>query len=181
MTSFQGFRPALESLDPAEYLGSSYYERWLRVVEQALLGRGVITRDELAAKQALYTANPEAGVPRREDPVLEIGVPTSGSTAFSRRRKARVAPAFGAGDTVLARNVHPKGHTRLPRYVRGKRGAVARYLGVHDLDDAKAAGLGAQSQPLYSVRFEGAELWGASAEPNQCVYIDMWESYLEPV
>jgi nitrile hydratase subunit beta len=58
---------------------------------------------------------------------------------------------------------------------------VVNYHGVQDFDDALSAGLGPQPQPLYSVRFEGQELWGESAEPNSAVYLDMWESYLETV
>jgi nitrile hydratase len=76
--------------------------------------------------------------------------------------------------------MHPRGHTRLPRYARGKRGLVHLVHGVHVFPDAHAQGLGESPQPLYSVRFEARELWGDAGEPNQSVHLDLWESYLEP-
>jgi nitrile hydratase len=79
----------------------------------------------------------------------------------------------------VTRNVHPPGHTRLPRYARGKRGLIDRVHGVHTFPDTNAHGLGPQPHPLYCVRFEAAELWGPSADGRGGVYIDLWESYLE--
>ena len=35
------------------------------------------------------------------------------------------------------------------------------------------------SQTVYAVKFAGEQVWGESAEPNSCVLLDMWESYLE--
>ena len=80
----------------------------------------------------------------------------------------------------MARNIHPVGHTRLPRYARGKRGVVLLVHGPQTFPDTNAHGLGRQPQPLYNVRFEGRELWGDSAEPGQVVYLDLWDSYLDP-
>ncbi len=80
----------------------------------------------------------------------------------------------------MTRNVHPAGHTRLPRYARGKRGVIHRAYGPQTFPDTNAHGLGEQPQPLYSVRFVGSELWGDSAEPGQVVYLDLWDSYLDP-
>jgi nitrile hydratase len=76
--------------------------------------------------------------------------------------------------------MHPHGHTRLPRYARGRRGIVHCLHGIHVFPDTNAHGQGEQAQPLYSVRFDARELWGESAEPNQVVHIDLWESYLLP-
>jgi nitrile hydratase len=81
---------------------------------------------------------------------------------------------------VVTRNVHPPGHTRLPRYARGKRGAVATHRGCHVLPDTNAHGLGEQPQHVYSMRFDAGDLWGEAAEPNQHVYLDLWEDYLLP-
>ncbi len=91
-----------------------------------------------------------------------------------------VVPRFAKGDSVRARNMNPFGHTRLPRYVRGRRGTIDRVHGVHDFQDATPPGTKAQPQPVYCVRFDANELWGESAEPRESVYVDMWESYLEP-
>jgi nitrile hydratase beta subunit len=176
-----GGRYALERMDQALYLASSYYERWLHAGIQGLIEAGAFTQAEFDEALAFYRANPLATPPRREDPEAVERALLGAYAAASRRRAVAVRPAFAIGDAVQARNIHPAGHTRLPRYARGKRAVVVKYYGVQDFDDAVSAGLGAQPQPLYSVRFEGAELWGESAEPNSAVYLDMWESYLESV
>ncbi len=44
------FRHAIERMNPAEYLESSYYEHWLHSIETLLIEGGAITRDELANK-----------------------------------------------------------------------------------------------------------------------------------
>jgi nitrile hydratase len=93
---------------------------------------------------------------------------------------ASPAPRFAVGDAVLTRNVHPAGHTRLPRYARGKRGVIAAQRGCHLFPDTHAHGLGEAPQHVYGVRFDARELWGEAAEPRQAVYLDLWESYLEP-
>ncbi len=84
------------------------------------------------------------------------------------------------GDAVLTRTMHPSGHTRLPRYARGKRGVIDAWRGCHVFPDTNAHGLGEQPQHVYSVRFDASELWGEAAEPSQRVYLDLWESYLQP-
>ena len=89
-------------------------------------------------------------------------------------------PRFKVGDTIITRNEHPTGHTRLPRYARGKRGIISRIHGTFILPDAHAHGKGSPTEPVYSVCFEGRELWGDAAEPNQRLYLDCWDSYLLP-
>jgi nitrile hydratase len=80
----------------------------------------------------------------------------------------------------LARNINPVGHTRLPRYIRGRLGIVQGNHGGFVFADTRAHGLGDQPQHVYSVRFEARELWGPEAGPNDAVYIDLWDSYIEP-
>ena len=84
------------------------------------------------------------------------------------------------GDKVTAININPVGHTRLPRYVRGKTGTVARDHGVFAFPDTSVSGVHSDPQHVYSVRFEGEELWGKDANPKSCLYIDMFDTYLEP-
>ena len=50
--------------------------------------------------------------------------------------------------------------------------------GAHVFADTHAHGLGEQPQWLYTVAFEGRELWGEEGEA--AVSIDAWEPYLEP-
>ena len=108
-------------------------------------------------------------------------VPTVVKTGASTRRAAEaVAPRFKAGDRVVARNMNPIGHTRLPRYVRGKRGVIHQDHGVFVFPDTSAHGGGEKPQHVYNVRFESRELWGPTADRRASLYIDLWEDYLEP-
>jgi nitrile hydratase len=179
MINIDESRHGIERMPPAEYLASSYYERWLSSLERNLIDKGVITRDELEERTALLREHPETPRPQREDPSLValLQTPASGQLLYQRDGPdAR----FAAGDRVVTRNVHPTGHTRLPRYARGKRGAIHAVRGCYVFPDTHAHGQGEQPQPMYTVTFEGAELWGPSSEPRERVYIDLWESYLEP-
>jgi nitrile hydratase len=81
---------------------------------------------------------------------------------------------------VLTRNIHPVGHTRLPRYARGRRGIVERDHGVFAFQDSSAAGESQKPQHVYSVRFEARELWGSAASATDRIYIDLWEDHLDP-
>ena len=174
-------RYALEVLPPAEYLADSYYERWLRRAELRHLELGNITQEELDARIAYYREHPNAPVPRNTNPE---------SMERARQRFLRrpeplhqpdgAPPRFKVGDAVVTKNMHPAGHTRLPRYARGKRGVIARVHGSHSFPDTNAHGLGPQPQGIYSVRFEAEELWGESADGRGSVYLDLWDSYLEP-
>jgi nitrile hydratase subunit beta len=71
------------------------------------------------------------------------------------------------------------GHTRLPRYVRGKIGTIERNADVEELQDSDIQGLGAKQQQVYTVRFAARELWGEQANQHDSVYADMWAGYLE--
>ncbi len=168
-------RHARESLPPPVYYTSSYFEIWTRALEALLLRHGLITEAELAAPD---TTPKGPAHPRRLDPdripaALARGGPTD--------RALDTPPRFAPGDRVRARNLHPKGHTRLPRYVRGRTGTVEADHGGHVFPDTNAHGLGEAPQRLYTVVFDGAELWGPDAEPGLRISIDAWESYLEPV
>jgi nitrile hydratase beta subunit len=173
-----GFRVAIERMDPAHYLTSSYYEKWLYVRIQAMIETGVCTQAEFDDRVAYFRNNPDATPPQRFDPELVQRVVADTFAPESHRRVLDAQPAFDIGDAVRARNMHAIGHTRLPRYARGKLGTVVGYYGIQKIDDTSAQ---VEAEPLYSVRFDGRELWGDSAEPNCTIHIDMWESYLEPV
>ena len=175
-----GFRYAIERMDPAHYLASSYYEKWLHIQTQGLIEAGVFTQEELGDRMRHFRSNPNATPPHRNDPELVQRVLADTRAPQPLRREVDIQPAFDIGDAVTARNMHPVGHTRLPRYVRGRRGVVTQFHGIQDIDDTMPPGVEARPQPLYSVRFEARELWGESAERNCAVYLDMWESYLEP-
>lgn len=175
-----GIRNNIEQMDPAAYLTTSYYEKWLHSRIKGLLDAGVLTAAELEARIALYRDHPETPVPHREDPARVQRIRAQLRRVESQRRDVPLQPQFSIGATVRARNMHPSGHTRLPRYVRGKCGIVERYYGIYDFQDAGPPRIEAPPQPLYAVRFEARELWGTSAEAHSVVCLDMWESYLEP-
>lgn len=101
-------------------------------------------------------------------------------TGMSARAQVSTPPRFKVGDRVLARNINPVGHTRLPRYIRGKRGVVQRHHGGFAFADTRAHGRGDQPQHVYSVRFESSELWGPQGTAHDALYIDLWEAYIEP-
>ena len=176
-----GGRYATERLNPALYLVSSYYERWLFKHIQGMIEAGAFTQAEFDEYLAYYRENSEAVPPRREDPEDVQRILATIKSTKTNRRDVHVQPAYQPGDAVKTRNMHPTGHTRLPGYARGKRGQIVNYYGVQLFDDATSAGQPDAAQPLYNVRFEGQELWGESAEPNSAVYLDMWESYLNPL
>ena len=168
-------RFAREDRSPSDYLSKTYYELWFAGLVRMLLDRGLVTAEELAAGQSMHPAKPTPRLLRAEDvtSVLAKGR-TYGRTIQQPAR-------FKAGDRVRARNMHPTGHTRLPRYVRGHIGTVTHAHGAHVLPDSNAAGLGEAPQWLYNVRFAGRELWGEAADPTLTVSVDAWESYLEPI
>lgn len=170
--SLDEMRYAREARHPADYFGSTYYEIWLSALERLVLAHGLASPEELRAGRAF---DPAAPVPRVDVAAVERLV--AHGTPYDRPadRPAR----FQVGDRVVTRNDHPPGHTRLPRYARGRRGVVEAVHGLHVLPDANAHGRGEQPEWLYTVRFSGRELWGESAEPALQVSIAAWESYFE--
>jgi nitrile hydratase subunit beta len=168
-------RAARESLHPAQYLAKSYYEIWIAGLEKLMAERGLLTPKEIESGQVLRPAKAVANVLTAASVarVLARGRPTERAPAAPQR--------FEVGDRVLARNMHPVGHTRLPRYVRGHVGSITHVHGAHVLPDLNATGGGENPQWLYTVRFAARELWGEAADASASVSVDAWESYLEPV
>ena len=159
--SLDEFRLNIERQHPVDYLRRSYYERWLAAVEALVVAHGVVDADELAAGRPTTAA---AGTPPAWDPSFDPP-PTP--------------PRYGADDVVRVANRHPAGHTRQPRYARGRQGCIVRLVGAEPRPEEAAEGV-CRTEHLYLVRFEAAELWGADAGPD-AVYLELWESYLEPV
>jgi nitrile hydratase subunit beta len=89
-------------------------------------------------------------------------------------------PRFAVGDWVRTRSLDPAHHTRLPRYARGHVGEVVEVQGTWPLADDRARGLpDSRVEPVYTVRFPAADLWGPPGE--HWVQVELWESYLEVV
>ena len=166
-------RYAQETLPPPVYLAVSYYQRWALAMEKNLLARGLVTADEMAAGHALRPAKP---LPRK----LTADEVKAGLARSSFYRQQQGPARFKPGDRVIARNIHPQGHTRLPRYVRGKPGVVELVHGCHAFPDSVASGRGDDPQWLYTVVFDSRTIWGEDADPTLRISIDAFEPYLEP-
>jgi nitrile hydratase subunit beta len=187
--SFNGdeFRHSIERMAPAEYLATTYYEHWLHGIERLLLEKGVVTAAEVeAAEQRLRDGHPVtsgAVQPPAKPTADSAGESQSANPARASanlRHDPNYVPRFHRGDRVIARNTNPEGHTRLPRYARGKRGVIREDWGVFVFPDTHAHGRGANPQHCYSVEFNARELWGADHSESDRVCIDLWEDYLEP-
>ncbi len=166
-------RYAVERMPPADYLASSYYEHVLFGLETVLTEQGVVTVQELTSGRAEGHADVNS--------VLDMaGLNRLLQNRIRARREEKVAPKFKAGDTVVARNIHPAGHTRLPRYVRGRHGIIDRDFGVYVFPDTNAMSRDPKPQHLYTVRFNARELWGPGAAARDSVYVNLWDDHLDP-
>jgi nitrile hydratase subunit beta len=166
-------RHALETMSPLDYLRMSYYERWVSRLEAQLVKFGIATREELQSGKAASGSTRATPVftLATESRWLNRGIPSNQDPA--------VRPLFKVGQRVRARNINPAGHTRLPRYARGKAGVIVRDHGVYAFPDTNAHFQGEKRQHVYSVRFTARELWGDAASQRDSVHIDMWDDYLE--
>jgi nitrile hydratase beta subunit len=173
-------RHGIERMHPVQYLTSRYYEHWLYTMEKNLIAKGYVTEEELDARTRQFLDNPDAPVPRKYNPELAESLAKLAYQGAPRSRHVDTTPLFRVGDRVVARNINATGHTRLARYIRGKRGVIEHVYDAYVFPDTNAHGRGESPQYVYRVRFEAHELWGDTAESNQIVYVDLWESYLQP-
>lgn len=168
-------RHVRENRHPVDYLSGGYYRIWFEALRTLVEETGLVTPEELAAGKA-GPASP--GAPSGHPPDAASGMLRRGFSA--RLADAEGAPArFRVGDAVLVREMTTAGHTRAPRYCRGRRGVVALDHGVFVFPDTYAHGAGKKPQRVYSVRFDGRTLWGAEADPKLVVHVDLWDDYLE--
>ena len=167
-------RFACENRPPAEYLSMTYYQIWFAALETMLKERELVADDEISAGHSLRAPKPVKRIlsPGDVAKTLHRGGPTE--------RQTNTSAAFKAGGKVRAKNINPLTHTRLPRYVRGHIGTIERVIGCHVFPDSNATGAGENPQWLYTVRFDGPELWGKDTDPTLKVSIDAFEPYLEP-
>ncbi len=167
-------RCSRETLPPDVYLGSSYYRKWTLGLENLVVRYGLVGEDELDAGRALHPAAPVKRTLTAADApkLLSRG---------SFERPAVASARFAVGDRVRMKNMHPIGHTRLPRYVRGHAGVIECVRGCHVFPDAVVAGRGEEPHWLYTVVFDGRELWGEESDPTLKVSVEAWEPYLDPV
>ncbi len=168
-------RHSRERIPGPEYLRMSYYEKWMAGLEELLVSSGLVTAEELASGQ------PAAGAPVQKPALVAANVEAVLAKGGPSSRDVKAKPKFDVGQCVRARNINPVGHTRLPRYARGRIGIIDRDHGVHVFPDSNAHFKGEQPQHLYSVRFDATDLWGEQANAHDGVYMDLWEAHLEAV
>jgi len=166
-------RHARERMNPGKYLSSSYYEIWLDGLVRALTEKGLVSEEELSGKIA-----PKPVIIDHRPKLTAENVSNMMNKGANYVRESGKPPSFKVGDKVRGRNIHPKGHTRLPRYARGHIGDVVSDYGIHVFADASAEGR-EDHQHLYSVRFSSVELWGEDGTPGDYIYIDLWDDHLE--
>ncbi len=174
------FRSGIEQIPILPYMESSYYERWIATLEHNLIGSGVLSEDEIDARAAELSRDPDAEIGRRDEPEsceMLLGAIHGG---MSPEREVEAERRFDIGDRVIASGTDAAGHTRLPRYVRGKQGTITRLDKAFVYPETNVLGEGENPEWCYCVRFEADEVWGGDAEDRAPVYVDVWESYLTP-
>jgi nitrile hydratase beta subunit len=162
------FRHAIERLDPGTYLTAGYYGRWLASTEVRLAERGLLSSDEVDRRAG-------RGAAARPVAAASLGLPGPAAGGGARRSVDR-PPRFAVGDAVHVADVHPRGHTRLPRSVRDRHGLIEIVHPAFVFPDTHAHGWGEDPQHVYAVRFAARDLWG---EGDHFVFVDIFESHLE--
>jgi nitrile hydratase subunit beta len=170
--NIDSWRHAIELLPPADYLRMSYYEKWFAVLEKQVVQYGLVTKEEMASgKAAPGSARLRPALTPERARRITRALPSSADEA--------IRPLFRAGDRVRAKTMNPTGHTRLPRYARGKTGQIVHDHGVYAYPDTNSRYEGEHRQHVYAVRFTARELWGEQASPRDSVHLDLWDGYLE--
>jgi nitrile hydratase len=172
--SIDWWRHIRELIVPVDYLARPYFDSWVQTDMAAYIDSGVLTLDEIV------TGKPQG--PRQEPPpAITVSEAVARVAKGARRfdRESDAAPVFRVGDKVVTRKSMPLGHNRLPQYVRGRTGTIHAHHGAHVFPDMSARGV-EEARHLYSVTFEAAELWPEATGSRDRVFLDLWESYLEP-
>ena len=167
-------RYQIELMPPEKYLRQSYYEKWVTTLVELMVKTRMVTSAEIASGKAIERKTKARHV------LTAAEVPSVIAAGDPASRNVPATPHFRAGQQVRARNMNPVGHTRLPRYARGKIGRIERDHGVFEFPDTSVNGFGEKPQHVYSVRFAVRELWGEQAALQDSVYVDLWDDYLEP-
>jgi nitrile hydratase len=163
-------RAARESLPT--YARLTYYEIWFEGLLKLMAAHALVADDELQAGHSLHAARE---LPRK---LHAANVPNVLAQGASTERPATTKARFKVGDAVRMFDGEVPHHTRLPRYVRGRRGVVERVHGAHVFADAHATGRGEQPHWLYTVAFDARDLWPDAAHGVR-VSVDAWEPYMD--
>lgn len=167
------FRHAIERMPAGDHLAASYYERWLSAVETLLIEKAICTKAELTGERETgrRVVDTAGATLAAED------VPRTIRKGLSHRREGGGAPRWNVGGEIVTGHPSGPGHTRLPRYARGRRGTITHHLGLFLFNDRAASGHD-EVQHLYIARFPGRELWGSAASANDSVCLSLWEPHI---
>ena len=167
-------RRTVETIPPAQYLQAKYYEKWLYALEMIALEKDILTKEEIMTGQSVRK---EGGNVRPA--VTKEMIEYAMTNPIPVNLDVDIPAKFKAGDKIIAKNIHPLHHTRLPRYIRGKRGLVEHDHGIFLLPDTNAHGGPDSPQHVYTVRFTARELWGEEAPAKDSVCIDLFDDYMD--
>ena len=173
--SLDNVRSRMELIPPGAYLKTPYYAKWVMALENLVTEKGIATQSELEA----LARGEEIALEKDMQPIPTDGLLAFISTGATAARQIESKPLFALGDTVRARNLNSMGHTRLPRYVRGKLGTIIADCGGQIYPEVSARLEGDGPERLYSIKFSARELWVLGANINDTVCVDLWEPYLE--
>ena len=168
------WRHCRELIDPVDYLTRPYFDSWMQAYTATYIDSGSFTLREIVEAKS-DTPAIEPPPPRNAKEVLR----DVQSQGISFEQEIPEPPRFQTGNEIITRQLTSSHHTRLPAYARGKRGLIYAHHGAHIFADSSARG-DEYAQHIYSVMFEARELWPEAQNNNDRVYLDLWESYLEP-
>jgi nitrile hydratase len=173
-SNIPGVGANIQDIPPALYLSMPYYARWLYAREQSLLASGLVTEEELR--------NPDGPITMPTIPNFQPASPEEAVARLkqdaSSQQKATMKPLFSVGQTVTVKNEHPAWSTRVPRYVRGRRGVVQKDHGVYPFRDAVPNYAQRRLQHLYTLRFTGRDLWGCRGHLKDRIFVELWDDHL---
>lgn len=173
-------------MNPFDYFKYRYYEKWLGGISAYCVEQGYLTADELSSAIGEFRSQADALLPPDGVDAIDEQVIRYLREGDSPRR-GPATPEFSVGDTVLIANPPTGDHTRLPGYLRGgHRGGVVESVAEGNYAyfcSTGADGLGGDPVPVYVVRFDAVDLWGATAEghPPSPLYAELYEPYLTAV
>jgi nitrile hydratase beta subunit len=174
-------RTGAEGMQPFEYFKYRYYEKWLMGISQLFVDRGYIAAEELAKLTEHYRAQPDAPLPDQPNPALKEQINRYLNRGDSGLRTLAVPPRFNVGDAVYVGDPEAAEHSRLPGFLRNKRGVVAEvYPDAFEYFVSTGPDGLEGPQHVYCVSFDAADIWGAEkSEPNTVIYADLFDTYLK--
>ncbi|KAA1014350.1 nitrile hydratase subunit beta [Paraburkholderia panacisoli] len=179
--TWASLRTGAEGMQPFEYFKYRYYEKWLMGISQFFIDQGYVSADELAQKTAHYRAHPDAPLPEQPNPAIASQINDYLAKGDSGLNALIQAPRFEPGAEVCIADPAAVDHTRLPGYLRNKRGVIEFvYPGAYSYFVSTGPdGIG-KPMPVYRVAFKAEDIWGKDkSEPNTTIYADLYEAYLD--